>query len=49
MSDLSAFDGDAERERQILRSSGEGQDRSEVVAMLGCSVPDIHRVRRKPR
>jgi hypothetical protein len=43
MNDLSAFDGDAERERQICDLRVKGKTEAEVVAMLGVTVPDIHR------
>jgi hypothetical protein len=41
--DLSAFDGDAERERQICDLRIRGKTEAEVCQMLGCTVPDIHR------
>jgi hypothetical protein len=43
MNDLSAFDGDQERERQICDLRVKGKTEAEVVAMLGCTVADIHR------
>jgi hypothetical protein len=43
MNDLSAFDGDAERERQICDLRIRGKTEAEVCQMLGCTVPDIHR------
>jgi hypothetical protein len=43
MSDLSAFDGDAERERQICDFRVKGKAEAEVCQMLGMTVPDIHR------
>ena len=52
MNDLSAFDGDAERERQICDLRIRGKTEAEVCQMLGCTVPDIHRrwiVRRRRR
>jgi hypothetical protein len=39
MNDLSAFDGDAERGRQICDLRIRGKTEAEV----GCTVPDIHR------
>jgi len=43
MNDLSAFDGDAERERQFCDLRIRGKTEAEVCQMLGCTVPDIHR------
>jgi hypothetical protein len=43
MNDLSVFDGDAERERQICDLRVKGKTEAEVCSMLGCTVPDIHR------
>ena len=43
MNDLSAFDGDAERERQICDLRVKGKSEAEVCQMLGVTVPDIHR------
>ena len=43
MNDLSAFDGDAERERQICDWRVKGKSEAEVCQMLGVTVPDIHR------
>jgi hypothetical protein len=43
MNDLSAFDGDGERERQICDFRVKGKTEAEVCAMLGVTVPDIHR------
>jgi hypothetical protein len=43
VNDLSAFDGDAERERQICDLRVKGKTEREVCAMLGCTVADIHR------
>jgi hypothetical protein len=43
MNDLSAFDGDAERERQICDLRIRGKTEAEVCQMLGCTVLDIHR------
>jgi hypothetical protein len=43
MNDLSAFDGDGERERQICDLRVKGKTEAEVCAMLGVTVPDIHR------
>jgi transcriptional regulator len=43
VNDLSAFDGDAKRERQICDLRVKGKTEREVCAMLGCTVADIHR------
>jgi len=43
MNDLSAFDGDAERDRQIVDLRVKGKSEAEVCKILGCTVPDIHR------
>jgi hypothetical protein len=43
MNDLSAFDGDAERDRQIVDLRVKGKSEAEVCQILGCTVPDIHR------
>jgi hypothetical protein len=43
MNDLSAFDGDAERERQICDLRIRGKTEAEVCQMVGCTAPDIHR------
>jgi DNA-directed RNA polymerase specialized sigma24 family protein len=43
MNDLSAFDGDAERERQICDLRVKGKSEAEVCQMLGVTVSDIHR------
>ena len=43
MNDLSAFDGDAERERQIYDLRVKGKSEAEVCQMLGVTVSDIHR------
>ena len=43
MDDVSVFDGDAERERQICDLRVKGKTEGEVCAMLGVTVPDIHR------
>jgi hypothetical protein len=43
MSDLSAFGGDAERDRQVCDLRIKGKTEAEVCAMLGCTVADIHR------
>jgi hypothetical protein len=43
MNDLSAFDGDAERERQICDLRVKGKTEAEVCQMRGVTVPDIHR------
>jgi hypothetical protein len=43
MNDLSAFDGGGERERQICDLRVKGKTEAEVCAMLGVTVPDIHR------
>ena len=43
MNDLSAFDGDAERERQICDFRVKGKTESEVCQMLGVTASDIHR------
>jgi hypothetical protein len=43
MNDLSAFDADAERERQICGLRVKGKNEEEVCRMLGVTVPDIHR------
>ena len=43
MNHLSAFDGDAERERQICDLRVKGKSEAEVCQILGCTVPDIHR------
>lgn len=43
MNDLSAFDGDAERERQIVDLRVRGKTEAEVCQILGCTAPDIHR------
>ena len=43
MNDLSAFDGDAERDRQIVDLRVNGKSEAEVCQILGCTVPDIHR------
>jgi hypothetical protein len=42
MNDLSAFDGDAERERQICDLRVKGKSEAEVCQMLGCTIRDIH-------
>jgi hypothetical protein len=38
-----AFDGDAERDRQIVDLRVKGKSEAEVCQILGCTVPDIHR------
>jgi hypothetical protein len=43
MNDLSAFDGDGERGRQICDLRVTGKTEAEICAMLGVTVPDIHR------
>jgi hypothetical protein len=43
MNDLSAFDGDAERDRQIVDLRVKGRTEAEVSAMTGASTADIHR------
>jgi hypothetical protein len=43
MNDLSAFDGDGERDRQIVDLRVKGKSEAEVCQMLGVTVPDIHR------
>ena len=45
MNDLSAFDGDAERDWQIVDLRVKGKREAEVCQILGCTVPDIHRGR----
>lgn len=42
MNDLSAFDGDAERERQICDLRIKGKTEAEVSEMLGVTVAEIH-------
>jgi hypothetical protein len=39
MNDLSAFDGDAERERQFCDLRIRGKTEAEVCQMLGCTAP----------
>jgi hypothetical protein len=41
MNDLSAFDGDAERGRQICDLRIRGKTEAEVCQMLGCTVPGL--------
>jgi hypothetical protein len=43
MNDLSEFDGDQGRERQICDLRIKGKTEAEVCQMLGCTVADIHR------
>jgi hypothetical protein len=43
MNDLSGFDGDAERERQICDLRVSGKTEADVCAMLGVTIADIHR------
>jgi hypothetical protein len=43
MNDLSTFDGDGARERQVCDLRIKGKTEAEVMAMLGCTVADIHR------
>jgi methylaspartate ammonia-lyase len=43
MNDLSVFDGDQERERQICDLRVRGKTEVEVCEMLGVTVADIHR------
>jgi hypothetical protein len=43
MNDLSAFDGDGERDRQIVDLRVKGKSEAEVCQMRGVTVPDIHR------
>ena len=38
MNDLSAFDGDAERDRQIVDLNVKGKSEAEVCQILGCTV-----------
>jgi hypothetical protein len=38
MNDLSAFDGDAERDRQIVDLRVKGKSEAEVCQILGCTV-----------
>jgi hypothetical protein len=42
MNDLSAFDGDGGRDRQICDLRIRGKSEAEVMAMLGCTLRDIH-------
>ena len=49
MNDLSAFDGDAERDRQIVDLRVKGKSEAEVCQILGCTVPDIHRALERSR
>jgi hypothetical protein len=47
MNDLSAFDGDAGRDRQIIDLRVKGKSEAGVSQMLGVTVPDIHRALHK--
>jgi hypothetical protein len=43
MNDMSEFDGNAERERQIVDLRVKGKTEAEVCAMLGVTVADLNR------
>ena len=50
MNDLSASEGTGRRaERQICDARGKGKTEAEVCAMLGVTVPDIHRALERSR